>query len=431
MPPADWIPMEWPVAWKSADRLAVLDGAPINCLWLGPGAAVEPGFKEAAQKRGLICLDAASSSVVWRPLKDVDWNSPAPVIGISDGVWPKLQFRAGRGSELAGPTGTPWLDANGWLIQLARARGPGKTIWVKSNPPAANDILGGPDYLLALNEARVYGAQRPVWISSQHAGELASGGPAARQIWISMTQALEWWEKHRDWANWTPLSSLLVVSTFTGADRYMGGEALNLCSRRNLPFEPMETDRVTPAALAGKKAVLWVNHAPAAVAQLAALQSFVAGGGALVVPRATGDQIVSKQPLDETHPRFDLFAVGKGKLAVAKGEWRDPFLLALDAHLLMSRRFDQVRLFNAGSLSYHRVASPDRKRSVVHLLNYARGAPAHRVSMQILPDTARASFTSLGKTAAEPLELRREGQGQEVSLPAVEVYAAVELEHPQ
>jgi len=419
--------MEWPAAWKSPARLELVRRTPINCL-LCPSEP-SPEFAAAATEASIDCLPPNNSSVAWRPLKEIDWRSPAPVIGISDGVWPGLDTRRGGTSESAGPTGTPWLDANGWIIQLARCRARGKPVWVRAEAPPANDVIGLPDYLLAIHEARVYGARRPLWLSPAHIQELDKGTERAKQGWLSLAAALAWWRKHTDWQTWSVDARLMVVSDFSGPNEYFSTEILNLAARRDLAFRAATPDQVTAAAVRDFRAVLYAGQEPPPPEVLPVLGQFAASGGLLLASQPTVAKLNGLGPPDRTHPRFTLYSLGKGRVAEPVPGWDDPWQAVLDTHLLMSRRYDSVRLFNGGSLSLHHQVAPDGSRSVVHLLNYARHQAAHQVLLQSQRPVRAARILDPAKPDAAALTVRREMGRYEMPLPPFAVYAAVELEH--
>ncbi len=415
---SEWIPLEWPASWKDPALLKHLDAGPFNCLLLPPDAS--PDLRAAAEKK------FACPTVAWQKAEEADWQK-GDLIAIKDGVWPDLSMKESAGDAQAGPTGAPWLDANGWLIQMARCRAPGKTIWIRSDPPEHAERLTPDHYVLALSEASAYGARRPLWLAPAHADALSRGVGAAVNTWDRIVKAARWQEEHRNWAQWTPFARLLIISDFSGPNAYHASEVLNLSARRSLSFRVAEPGRFAAADLGGIKAALYVDAQPMPAPVAAPLQKFVESGGLLLCMKGPGAAIRNARPSRETHPRFDLFECGKGRVAVSKTEWEDQYVLAQDAHLLMSRRNDAVRLFNAGSLMLYHTASPDGKTWAVQLLNYTRFAPAHSVSVQTWQAVKSARFlTPEGGTAV--LEIHRDTGQYEVYLPRFSVYAAVELE---
>lgn len=420
--PADWIPFEWPSAWKDASLLKLLEPGPFNCILFAKDTGAE--LRAAAEKR-----HACPAGIVWRKSGEVNWRAPDEVIAIGDALWPDLAVRSreNAGGMEAGPTGAPWLDANGWLIQMARARGGGRPVWVRSEPPADAAQLPASAYLLGLHEACAYGAQRPAWLSPQLAAGVAAGSSAARALWEKMLAAARWQAARKAENAWAPFARLLVISDFTGPNEYNACEVLNLAARRGLAFRISEPARFAPEQLGGMQAALYVDTQPMAAPVAAALKSFAERGGLVMAMKGPAQAFGSLKPLGEAHPRFELFQCGRGRVAVSRKEWDDQYILAQDAHLLMSRRHDAVRLFNAGSLVAYHTAAPGGARWLVHLLNYARAGAAHQVSLQTWAKAQRARLHVAGE-AAQDVEIHRETGRSEIYLPRIELYAAVELE---
>jgi hypothetical protein len=407
--------MEWPKSWAQPERLKMLEGTPINCLLLAEPAA--PAFREAAARAGVEVIEPGGKQVAWALWKEIDWAKPPEPVAIKDGFWPQLARKKGDEAD-AGPTGAPWLDSNGWIIQLARSRAPGRTVWLKSDPPEAPQNVMRNSFILAVAEAWVFGARRPVWIPE----------PRFEETWKPMVQALSWMAERRAWGEWTVPAGLLVVSDFSGANEYMSTEVLNLAARQNLPFNACERSSLDAASLRAKRAVLWVDPQLPDAAHLKLLRSFVDAGGLLLCSKAVSASFAKLTPGTADHPRFTFATLGKGRVAASKQDFDDPWILAADAHLLMSRRWDEVRLFNGTSVNWHYTVSPDGKRAVMHLLNYSLRGAGNQVTAQFLAPARAASWHVPSKAAAEPLEIRRPSGRQEVWLPSFDLYAAVELE---
>jgi hypothetical protein len=413
--PADWIPVDWPAPWAQPERLKVLEGSPVNCLLLSAPASAP--LREAAARAHLDLIEPGSKQVAWSLLKEINWADPANPVAIKDGFWPQLAWKKGDEAQ-AGPTGAPWLDSNSWIIQLARSRAPGRTIWITSEPPADPLSVRPASFLLAVTEAWVFGARRPVWI------------PADRfdSIWKNIPPALEWMGQHREWTQWSVPASLTVVSDFSGPNEYMSSEVLNLAVRQNILFSALERKRLDAAALRGRRAVLWIDSQAPDAAQTKILRAFVEAGGLLLCQNAAAAPFGKLSPHPDFHTRFSIATLGKGRVAVSRADYDDPWTLISDAHLLTSRRWDPVRLYNGGSLNWHYTLSPDGKRAVLHLLNYSLGPSGNQVSVQFLAPAQSARWYVLSKPTAQSLEIRRSPGRQEIWLPPFDLYAAVELE---
>lgn len=420
MNPAAWIPFEYPEAWGVSD-LSLLAGTPFNCI-LTP--AERRDVRTGAEARGL----AAPADFNWSAWGEVDWRNAGELVAVRNGYWPDLSMRGATG-ESAGPTGDAWLDANGWLLELLRARaGKNRTIWIKSEPPENLANLQTSSYELAAAEAFAYGARRPVWIAPDLAAGLAKGNAKAASAWSALCGTIAWLEERRDWGLWPTDARLTVVSDFAGPNEYISSETLLLCARRGLPFSVVETSRLSTAALTGIKAVLYCDASPPARDQLAVLRRFVESGGLLLSARNAAIGLGGMKAASERHNRFDIMSLGRGKVAVAKAGLDDPYLLAQDAHLLMSRRWDPIRLFNAGSIQWRFVMSPDHKRGLAHLLNFSRRPAAHQVSLAPSMKVHFGILHTAGTEQPRRLSPQSEDGRIEFHVPPFTVYSAVEFE---
>ncbi|MBA3975184.1 MAG: hypothetical protein C0504_13330 [Candidatus Solibacter sp.] len=412
--------MFWPAAWNPSAAAGLLDGSPVNCLLAEPGA--ETAARAAASAKAIEFLP-----VRWTAWSETDWSRPAP-FAIGDGVWPGAA--ASQNRQEGGPTGAPWVDANGWIAQLAGALAPPSSqIWINSKPPDELRAIEPNQYLLGLAEAWAYGARRPVWLAPHHAADALAGEGQGAAAWKSIRNLLVWLEARAAWRQYRPVSSLMVLSDFAGANEYMAGEVLNLSARQHIAVTPVHTRRAVPASFAGMKAALYVDPQPPAAALAAVLKTFVASGGLLIALKSSASAIGTPAKLDDAHPRFETYSLGKGRVAVSKQDFEDPWILARDAHLLMSRRWDSIRLFNAGSMLALHTAAPGGRSRVVHLFNYTCRASANLVSLQIPPGVSDARLHSPAAPAhSSPAIHRRDGRN-EIDIPPYAVYCALELTH--
>jgi len=113
MGPNEWVPLRW-----SSGPVEALKGSPVNCLVV-PEPRPSDTLIQTATALGLTVVSQGSL--------------PFDVALREESEWPSVSV--GRdGNAEAGPTGYPWVDANGWRCQLAAARFPGKTVWTSGEP---------------------------------------------------------------------------------------------------------------------------------------------------------------------------------------------------------------------------------------------------------------------------------------------------------
>jgi len=419
--PAEWIPIEWPASWR-AEHVSLLRDTPFNAVAFKD--APPAGVAEAAKAAGL-----AVPAIAWKAWKEVDWSQPDGVVAISDGFWPAYNYK-GLADGSAGPTGEPWLDANGWLYLYARSRAGNRPVWVRSDPPEDVRTVRQPHLHLCLAEAFAYGGRRPLWLPPEFASAVAAGNEKAVADWKKLVETARWLREHDTWRAWPAIAPLVVLSDFSGDNEYVAGETMLLAARMQIAFWPVSTAQVKAADLHGRRAVLYLDQAAPSPALAALLKNFAMQGGLVLAGPGAAPLFAGSKPVGGVpHPRFDLFSLGRGRAALARAAFDDPWTLASDTHLLMSRRFDPVRLFNGGLLHTHAAESPDGKRSVVHVLNYATESFFHTVVLQVTRPVRAARVYLPGAAEPKPVAVTGAAARPEIVIPHFPVYLGVELEH--
>jgi hypothetical protein len=339
-----------PLRWTGA--LPAGDLAPLNCLY-GGGAGM-PALTGAQIPKGA--------------------------------QWPSVRVNKRGGAE-AGPTGAPWLNANGWLIRRARHLDAAKPVVIDAPPPAG---ARPGSYVLAAAEAMAYGA---AWAVTH-----------TPETWPAVRVALQFFEAHAEWRGWAPVAALTVISDFTGEDEFIGEEFLNLLTRRQVGLQLAAPGNV--AALGSVGAAVWASKKPVPYAQYL---PWIRGGGTFIVQ-------------GEANSRVE----GKGRVIGRPEEWEDVYAAVTGTHLAMTRRTDVLRLWNAGSFNCYYQAAPDGKRAVAQLINYAGNRSSDDTSIWLARPWKSATLTTFDQQT--PLKPRATNGGIELSLPPLGVYAAIELE---
>lgn len=420
MPPANsLVPLEWPESWQEPGLIRLLEGGPLNCVLLPAGASA--AVEEALRARFTVYRQAP-----WRKLAEIDWRRAEDIVWIGDAVWPSAGTAPGSDTAEAGPTGLPWLESNGWLIRMARDLAPQSAVWIRSDPPEDPGRMDAGLFVLAQCEAWAHGARRPLWVPPRVATGLAQGNAAAMAWWRRLNSTLAWWAQRREISQWQTLARLLVISDFAGVNAYPATEFLNLAARRNLPWQAVLPKRAA-SALRGMAAAVYVDEQPLEGELLRLLTDFVGSGGLLLCLKEAAAAVRGLEPSGQAHPRFEIRQLGRGRIAMSARGWEDPYLMAQDAHLLMSRRHDVIRLFNPGSILAWPAVSPDRRRLRVHLINYSRHGAAHDVAVQTWREVKRA-WIEMPKAERRPAPVRREAGGWEIPLGSFDTYCGVEME---
>lgn len=211
--------MNWPQSWGPPQHRS-FPRASINCIVLDepPTAGLSAAY--------------AADGIAVTTLKD-------PGIVLAPGSkWPQVQTGGNTGTD-AGPTGVPWVNANGYLVQLTRALNPGKPVWLDYGAPRENSVLTADMLRLAVCDAAAYGGR---WVMRPSTDNL----PA-------LIKTADFFVRRQSWQAYRPIANLAVVADFAGANRTLAVETLNLLARRLVPFV------INPADLSGFAAVLWMR----------------------------------------------------------------------------------------------------------------------------------------------------------------------------
>ena len=405
-----WIPLRWPAEWKSDNQISLIEKTPVNCILDAPASVAS-----AAKARGIAVLgkDEAAANVAF----------------LNDPVWPSIKMaRRGEGAD-AGPTGAPWVDANGWSIQLARAMSPSKPVWVDAGPPK-DAVLDDRNYALAVAEPAAFGGKWVVNIDPGYAGKLAAGDSGATERWRKLMGAVKFFDTHRAWSDFEVRSKLAVISDFAGSNEFLAREFLNLASRRNLGYMIWPKANAAKAAYSSVQSVLFVDEQPPKDDLARALESFVRNGGMLIARNTQPFSKWTGTASPGTIPGYEARRIGKGQLVTPTAGWEDPWQMAYDVRNLIGRKTDTVRLYNGGIMGTYYTRAKDGKSAVLHLVNYTRRSAAGQVSAAIADPFTTAKAVTPESESVKPLTLASQGGAfREMVLPGFQVYAAVELSH--
>lgn len=402
---APWTPMRWPGSWNSPSGLSLLKGTSIDTLLIDNSDEFEP-VRAAAKEMGL---------------RVVHPDAPPDGVALIKGEWPGIRS-AGHG-EGAGPTGVPWVDSNGWAIRLSAALQPDSAVWVDAPPKGVSWFTAG-SYLVAVADAAARGGRWIISLDKALADGIANQQATALATWKTICGAAGFFAEHKDWAGFVPRAVTGVVSDFTGSNEFFSRELLNLLDRAGLHVRILPKGKLTPESLRGLRAVIYADDTAPSDAVRKQVMALVQSGGMLItVPKwgpATG-------PKADEHPRFEIRASGKGRIATAKEEASDPYEVANDSVVLVSHRYDLVRFWNGGATGSFYTVSPDRSRAVVHLLFYAGRGP-NEASIRVTGKYRAVKAWTAGGPEIAHVEMVNQKDSAEVHLPQVPQYVALDFQ---
>ena len=398
--------MRWPSGWKDPSTLDLLRGTAIDYLLIG-GEDDLAKVRKRAQQVGLRILQA-----------------PPPGIEMVNGVWPGVNLRRGGGGISAGPTGNPWVDSNGWAVRLAAAFHPGAAVWVDA-PPAQDAVITSDSYLVAVADSAAHGGRWIITLDRPLADDLAGGRSEALATWKSLAAACGFFAEHKSWPACAPLAVVGVVSDFAGANEFFSHELLNLLARAGGHYRILPKGGISAGSFEALRAVIYPDAEPPAPTVRKQVLTFVASGGMLITGPPWSD-FPNTRASATASPRFSVYPLGNGKIAAAHAAPDDPYAWANDTIVLVSHRYDLVRLWNSGAAGSYCTISPDRKKVVAHLVFYAdRGPDSAAVRIAGRYRAVKAS------TVEQPdlkVGIQLQADAVEVHLPAVSQYVALELE---
>jgi len=407
---AEWNPMRWPKVWKDPSALSLLKGSAIDCLVCDTNEELEP-LRSAARKEGFQVVEAGTAP---------------PGVSIVEGEWPGVQLSRGAGAQAdAGPTGVPWVDTNGWKVRLAAATHPRTAIWVNAAPKAGARL--SPDvFLVGVADSAAYGGRWIVSLPDQVAEGILAGKSQAQGVWKQVVDASRFFAARKAWASYVPQAVVGVVSDFSGPNEFLSNELLNLIGRTGEQYRIILKSEISDAALRGLRAVIYVDGAQPAPALRKLILSFVTAGGMLITAPCWGPAPGTPATAEE-HPRFKLRVLGKGRVAVANEEPDDAYVLAGDAVILVSHRYDLVRVWNGGALAAYYTKAPEGGQALVHLLFFANRAP-DMASVWVAGRYRSAKMWTVDRSEPRAVDMESRGDAVEVFLPPASQYVALQLD---
>jgi hypothetical protein len=398
--------MRWPGSWKSPSAVGLLKGTPINWLLIDKDPSLAPVIEQAKQS-GIQVAEIAA---------------PPAGVAILPGEWPGVAMARG-GASNAGPTGVPWVDTNSWKIRLEALRRPGINIWIDAAPKSAR--VSASSYRTAIADSAAHGGRWIISLDAQLAAGLSDNNPNALAAWKQITAVAGFFSQPKPWAAYVPEAIVGVISDFAGDNEFMGQELLNLIGRTNQQYVALLKTKLPATPFRGLRAVIYADAQPPAPELRKQILDFVSAGGLLITGPKWG--VPPGAPARDEHPRYTNRTLGKGRVAFAKADPDDPFVLANDSVILISHRYELLRFWNGGAVGSYLTVSADRKRAVAHLFFYSDRGPDN-ASVRIVGRWRKASLWSPDRQDPRPVEMEIQKDAVELHLPQVAQYAAAELE---
>jgi hypothetical protein len=397
--PVDSSPLRWPAAWKDPAALSLLQATSIRQL-----IVEAPDIAAAARTAGFTIVSTTAP--------------PADVV-VTHGLWPGIRAsRSGGDNAAAGPTGEPWVDSNGWRIRVALARRPGARVWVDAKPSPSR--VSAADYILAFADVAAHGGRWIITLDDTLAAGIASKQPDFLETWKKIVDAASFFQAPAA-PGLQDEAVIGVVSNFTGPKVIFTDEVLNNLARTKQQYRAILASRF---AATGLKGVIYTDPEEPSGPLRKSILDFVNAGGILITGPAWG--ALPKAEVQRSHPRYVTRTLGQGSICTATS-FSDPYLVANDAVVLVSHRYDIVRFFNSGAITPCLSQSADKRRAEVQTVFYSL-RPVEDTSVWVKGSYKSAKLRAYGQAHPQNVKLEVRDAGVEVHLPAISQYAVIELE---
>lgn len=314
------------------------------------------------------------------------------------------------------------------MLEIARACAPEKTVWLEYGFPSDAGIAAPGAYALAVADAEAARGRWVIELDAEMRGGIAARNDGAMREWHGILAALRFFETHREWRSWGRKGWLAVLSDFAGPNEMFSGEMLNLLARRGVPMIGLDKRRLDAIRWNNLRAVFYADQQPPPPALKSALEAFARQGGLVIAGHLFPKPPGAAEPA-EPYPAYDIFRYGKGRIAISREELTDPWFAAGEAQLLVSRRHDAIRFWNAGTTNCYYTGSRDGSRDLLQIVHYAAAPRQTPLTAGVRARYRRARLWRFGRNATEALAIRpAPGGWGEIDLPGLSVYAAIELE---
>jgi len=442
-----WVPARW--ASNDPATLDLLKDTPINCLLLeqkhwsmafhqkaaarniavlgvirpgGDGVQAVRTAKEQALTGVVLEGDLANADALRKAAQAVDlavvelpvrvnipFDSNAPILGTSQGVWPGIKPVDEKDAAHAAPSGGPWIDTNAGFLRYARAMAKGE-FWVGVTPPE-DKVTPLDRYFMAIGDAAMVGARWVVAIDGDFSKRLFAGEEKAGKDWKRLAKHLAFYEEARQWRDIPSYGRMAVVQD-AASGALLSGSVLDMISVKHTPIRPVPGSRLTMEAL--RDAKLAVNVYPDGLSQQQkdVLKEFTRAGGTVL----------------NGPPGWKMPAASANQLTVDAKDVEKLDQIWKEMNTMINRQNLGVRLFNVSSMLSYFQAESGGKRAVLHLVNYS-GYPIESVTAHVLGRFKKAWIhTPEGtKKAVEPYDVD-EGEATGIDIDAVPAFAIIYLE---
>ncbi|HEY3839352.1 MAG TPA: hypothetical protein VGL72_22420, partial [Bryobacteraceae bacterium] len=329
----------------------------------------------------------------------MDFDSSAPVLGTSQGMWPGLQIEH-NGKVLAGPSSQPWVFTNTGFLQFARSA-TSRPLWISVRPPAGS-VFPPVRYVEAIGDAAISGAHWVITLDDDLARRLTAREAPAIAAWRTIVEAVRYFQ-NPEWRAYRPYATLALLQDKDSGGLLSGG-LLDMMSSQHTAVQSIAASRFKADQLQGVRIVIDVDGTRE-------LDDFRRDGGSVVRP--PGDA------------RFPALAPGQITLTPRQVNRLDG-LWELIYKTTVRKNFGS-RVFNVNGTLTRVLANAGATSMLVHLVNYTEFEKTDPVTVQVLGSWKRARLFAPGEEVRN-LELYPVEGGMGVDIPHMNVIATLRVD---
>jgi len=337
---------------------------------------------------------------------------------VEDALWPGVSRganTAGRGDETASASRAPWVDANGYLYHVQKAREPQRAALLGYKPDEKSGVKDGrvvpfESLELAFAEARVNGGNYVMAMDPRYREALLAGDAKAAAAWKALGVTVQWMKANGATFGRRPIP--VITAMVDGSEE--------TAEFTNLMFRNGATPLVAFAARPPRpsESILVVSAAGLKTVPDAVLAHARAGSTVIIDSKPAATWRKSKPERDR-----DFYSLGKGYVLAYHEPIVDPSEYALDVIDVATHKRRAARLWNAQTVIPLATEGASSSEMLLHLLNYGSRIDQD-VQVRVQGRFSKAVVTRPDSATAE-LKVFGRGTMTETFLPVLGVVASI------
>jgi hypothetical protein len=338
--------------------------------------------------------------------------------GIEPGVWEGSSDRRLPKAYLL-PVGSGFLVNNIGLFRIHSALSEGwKPIMIENEKREKGERKTGPmsasRYPLSLAESMMFGIASELFVNGTFGHDLFRDDPEAKLVWQAIGRYNRFFADNEEYyVGARSVASLAMILD----NRSDGVDLLNGLASRNVMYDVLYEDDVTPERLKSYAAVALLTADMVRDRAVTALKEYLAGGGKVVAAGnvATQDEKGTARP----QPSFLRTRAGRDECLYLE---KLPPIDELAQTLLAADRRPLVSVVAPNGVLYNFVEQPKAGRVIVHLLNYTLH-PVQSVQVTAHGDFGRVRLLTPDSIREPVRVISSSSTTTAVQVPSLEIYS--------